>query len=650
MKRFLVVFISIMIMVALSLGNITVTFSAQAKIIPGGQYNLTDYQKFSGRKITSFNEAPQLKELVQQGKLPPVEKRIPQNPPVVQPIERVGKYGGVWRRYSPIAWYGVHFLISYEPLVRICGPDLTKIEPNIAERWNLSKDAKTLVLYLRKGIRWSDGEPFTADDIMFWYEDIILNKELTPTPPTWLITGGEIAKFKKIDDYTIEMNFSQPYPLILYELAANKNPYAPKHYLKQFHLKYTAKEKLEAMTKEAGLQFWYQLFARKNDATMNTELPTIWAWRTTIPWGADGLKVERNPYYWKIDPEGNQLPYIDTIRVYYVSDWSMGFLKIMAGEGEMQGVGFKLMDYDLYMANREKGGYKVVKWTGLYPGEPTIMFNQTVKDPVLRKIFRDVRFRQAMSLAINRKEINQALYFGLCEPLQPTIVPPSPLYKEEFAKVFAEYNPKKAEELLDKIGLKRGPDGWRMRPDGKRLELTLDTRQPLQWIDVANMVAKYWNDIGVKTAVRVDEIGTLWATRVNANEHEVVTQGFSTNPLLIGISAFNMTAWTAWAGEWARWYQTGGRAGEKPEGDALKVIELWEQYKTTIDPIKRINLGREILRLHAKNLWIIGAGGRKLPYIFLVKSNFHNWPEDWIQDLSYGSQARAHPEQCFIEQ
>jgi len=638
-----------MLAFALILGVITVSFSATQKIDPGGQYNLSDYQRLTGKKITKFNEAPQLRELVKQGKLPPVEERLSSSPAIVQPIEKVGEYGGTWRRYTPLAAYGINFLISYEPLVRICGPDLTKIEPNIAERWNLSKDTKTLTLYLRKGIRWSDGESFTADDIIFWYEDILLNKELTPTIPTWLIVGGEVAKIKKIDNYTIEMNFSQPYPLILYELAAAKYPYAPKHYLKQFHPKYTPKEKLDAMVKEAGLQFWYQLFAQKNDATVNTELPVIWAWRVTIPWGPDGTKAERNPYYWKIDPEGNQLPYIDTIRAYYVSDWNIGFLKIMAGEGEMQGVGFRLEDYDLYMSNREKGGYKVVKWPGLYPGEPTIMFNQTAKDPVIRKIFRDVRFRQAMSLAINRVEINELLYFGLCEPLQPTIVPPSPLYKEEFAKVYAEYNPKAAEELLDKIGLRRGADGWRIRPDGKRLELTIETRQPLQWIDVADMVSKYWNAVGVKTAVKVEE-NSLWTTRVNANEHEVVTQGFSTNPLLIGASAFNMTGWTAWAGEWARWYQSGGKAGEKPEGDALKVIELWEKYKVTVNPISRDNIGREIFRLHAKNLWIIGAGGRKLPYIFLVKNNFHNWPEDWVQDLSFGSQGRAHPEQCFIEQ
>lgn len=649
MKKLLILSICLMLIFSVMTAGVSNSATVTKGIVPGGQYNLSDYQKLSGKKITQYNEAPQLIELVKQGKLPSVTERLPKNPAVVQPIEKIGKYGGTWRRYSPLAWYGAHFLVSYEPLVRISGPNLTKIEPNIAERWSLSKDNKILVLYLRKGIKWSDGEPFTADDIMFWYEDIILNKELTPTIPGWLKTEEKIAKFRKLDDYTIEISFTQPYPLILYELAATKYPYSPKHYLKQFHPKYTPKEKLDELVKEAKLEYWYQLFSQKSDTTINTGCPVIWAWKLSIPWGAEGLKLDRNPYYWKIDPSGNQLPYIDTIRVYYVSDWSIGFLKIIAGEGEMQGVGFKLMDYDLYMSNREKGGYKVVKWQGLYPGEPTIMFNQTVKDPTLREIFRDVRFRQAMSLAINREEINQALYFGLCEPLQPTIVPPSPLYKEEFAKAYAEYNPKKAEEILDRIGLKRGSDGWRVRPDGKRLELTLDTRQPLQWIDVANMVAKYWNDIGIKTAVRVDTTGSLWAARVAANEHEVVTQGFSTNPLLIGNSAFNMTAWNAWAGEWARWYLSGGKAGEKPEKDALKVIELWEQYKITIDPIKRTNIGREILRLHAKNLWIIGAGGRKLPYIFLVKNNFHNWPEDWVQDLSYGSQARAHPEQCFID-
>ncbi len=650
MRRFLVFFLLSVFLGTMFLGEFVY---AQQKIVPRGQYNLTDYQKLSGKKISTFKEAPQLAELVKQGKLPPVEQRIPKNPAVVEPQEEIGQYGGTWRRYGHLDWAAYGY-ITYEPLVR-WGPNLVTLEPNIAERWKVSKDGKTFTFYLRKGIRWSDGEPFTADDVMFWYEDIILNKELTPRVPTWLMLGGEIAKFKKIDDYTVEISFVAPYGLFLYELGyRGREIFAPKHYLKQFHPKYTAKEKLESMAKEAGFQFWYQLFGQKNNIYTNTDRPVVYPWKVVKPWGAEGITAERNPYYFKIDPAGNQLPYLDRVVVYYTSDWKMAYLRIISEKAtsdasDMQAVGSDISDYSLYMENREKGGYRVILYPGSFPTEPAMMFNQNAKDPVLRSIFRNVKFRQAMSLAINREEINKLLYLGLAEPLQATIVKTSPFYKEEFARAYAEYDPDRASKLLDEIGLKKGPDGWRLRPDGKRLEITIETRQPLPWPDVAEMVARYWNNIGVKTAVKVEE-SSLWSARVNAGEHEVVTQGFFCHPLLVGSSSFNLTGWYAWAPDWALWYSSGGKSGEKPVEDVIKILNLWEKYKATTNPIHRNRLGEEIMRIHAKNIWIIGAGGRHQSWVCIAKNNFRNVPPSGsIVYINPDTEGFLHPEQFFIK-
>lgn len=650
MRRFLLMLLVVTLLSTVSFDGV---FSAQQRVVPRGQYNLTDYQKISGKKITDFKEAPQLAELVRQKKLPPVEQRIPKNPAVVEPQEEIGQYGGTWRRYGHLDWAAYGY-ITYEPLIR-WGPDLVTLEPNIAERWKVSKDGKTFTFYLRKGLRWSDGEPFTADDIMFWYEDIILNKELTPRPPTWLMVGGEIAKFKKIDDYTVEVSFSAPYGLFLQELGyKGREPFAPKHYLKQFHPKYTSKEKLESMAKETGFQFWYQLFGQKNNVYTNTELPVIYPWKVTKPWGAEGITAERNPYYWKIDPAGNQLPYLDRVVVYYTSDWKMAYLRIISEKAtsdasDMQAVGSDISDYSLYMENREKGGYQVILYPGSFPTEPAMMFNQNAKDPVLRNIFRNVKFRQAMSLAINRDEINKLLYLGLAEPLQATIVKTSPFYKEEFAKAYAQYDPDRANKLLDEIGLKKGPDGWRLRSDGKRLEITIETRQPLPWPDVAEMVAKYWNNVGVKTVVKLEE-NSLWTARVNAGEHDVVTQGFFCHPLLVGSSSFNLTGWPAWAPQWELWYTSGGKSGERPVEDVIKILNLWEKYKATINPIHRNRLGEEIMRIHAKNIWIIGAGGRHMPIACIVKNNFKNVPPSGSTAyLTPAVEGFLHPEQFFIK-
>jgi peptide/nickel transport system substrate-binding protein len=633
-------------------------FSAEQKTVPGGQYNLTEYQRITGRRISSFNEAPQLAELVKQKKLPPVGQRIPRNPAVVEPVEEIGQYGGTWRRYGHLQSETYGYITSYEPLVRFA-QDGVSIEPNIAERWQVSSDGKSFTFYLRKGIRWSDGTPFTADDIMFWYEDIILNKELTPKLPTWLMIENQLGKFDKINDYTVKVSFVKPYPLFLGTLAlhgAGYIPYAPKHYLKQFHPVYTDPKKLESEAKKAGFGQWYQLFGAKNDIYTNPDLPVIYAWKVVKPWGAEGLIAERNPYYWKVDPAGNQLPYIDKILVLYSSDWAAAYLRIISAEptseaSDMQAAGANISDYTLYMENREKGKYRVIRWSDPnFATQPAIMFNQNVKDPALRNVFRNVKFRQAMSLAINRKEINDLIYFGLSRIGQATVAPISPFFEEEFEKAYVEYDPKRAGQLLDEIGLnRRDKEGWRLLPDGSRLELILETREPLPWPDVAEMVAKYWNDIGVKTAVRFQE-RSIFEARVSGNEHQVVTDAGNLHPLLLSSTSFNFTASSSWAPLWQIWYQTGGKSGEKPPEEVIKLIDLWEKYKTTVNVNSRNRVGKEIFRIHAENLWIISTAGRMRPFFCIVKNNFRNVVGE---ERKIGHQMTIegyiHPEQCFIK-
>lgn len=265
--------------VSLLLGSTQFVFSQ--KEVSLTQYStIADYEKATGKKITKFSEAPMLQELVKQGKLPPVEKRLPEEPAVIQPLEEIGQYGGTWRR----AWLGPSDSpgpgrITYDNTLRW---DLTgtKIMPNVAKSWKISKDGKTITLSLRKGMKWSDGAPFTADDVIFWYEDIVSNKEITPTFPVWLTTGGIPGKIKKVDDYTVQIQFEHPNGLILEFLAANWI-FAPKHYLKQFHPKYTDQKTLEEAYKKAGFDAWYKYFQNRNDWIQNPDLPTIRAWN----WG-----------------------------------------------------------------------------------------------------------------------------------------------------------------------------------------------------------------------------------------------------------------------------------------------------------------------------------------------------------------------------
>jgi len=305
------------------------------------QYDiLEEYQRITGEKIEKFSESPMLRTKVAAGELPSVEKRLPEEPIVIKPAEEIGQYGGTWRMVSVgrsnLEWHVGQF-IGYEQLVR-GAPDYSSVIPNIAKSWDVSDNGRVFTFYLRKGMKWSDGMPFTADDIMFWYEDVILNKELTPAFPDWLKVTGEPGKVEKIDDYTVRFVFAKPYGIFLDELARGiRETFQPKHYMKKFHPRYTSVEKLEKMTKEAGFDNWFELFGDKNDFWGNPERPTLYAWRILIPFGVGTrVELERNPYYWKIDTDGNQLPYIDKVAVSIVTQPEIAELKGVSGEIDLQ--------------------------------------------------------------------------------------------------------------------------------------------------------------------------------------------------------------------------------------------------------------------------------------------------------------------------
>lgn len=628
-------------------------FAQKAEIVPGEFYNLSDYEKITGKKITKFNEAPMLAELVKQGKLPPVEQRLPKNPLVVTPVEEIGQYGGIWHR----TWkglsdeWGIH-KICHEHLV-MTDKGGTKILPNIAESWKVSKDGKIYTFKLREGTRWSDGTPLTTEDVRFWYEDIIMNKELFPVPPRILTAGGKPLEIEIIDKYNFRVKFAEPYPLFLITLAKEGGKYtffAPSHYLKQFHPKYTPKEKIDQLVKEAGLQNWTQLFEMKGSGTkaylQNSELPVLWPWRAVSKPTIPVMVLERNPYYFKIDPAGNQLPYIDKIHQILVENDQMTAMKILAGEIDFQarGVG---ADYTLLMENREKGGYRVVIWKGS-GNWPVLYLNQNVKDPILRKIFEDRRFRIALSLAINREEINEITARGLSKPRQASLVKGLPGYDPEWEKAYAEYDPKRANEILDRIGLnKRDKDGYRLRPDGKTLSLTISFMGgPGETVDALEMVKKYWENIGIKVALNPLE-RSLYTVRRDSGDYEVGVWSYDdVNPLastentqLLGVE---------WAPLYRLWYFSRGKQGEEPKGDIKRLYELWDKALSTVDEKQRERYFKEIINLHKKNIWMIGTIGEGIVPV-PVKNNFRNVPEGIVSADFLRTPKNARPEQFFFK-
>jgi peptide/nickel transport system substrate-binding protein len=541
--------------------------------------------------------------------------------------------------------------------------DSKTILPWLVEKYTVSKDGRVFTFKLREGLKWSDGHPMTTDDVIFWYEDVIGNEELTPTFPSGFVQDGVRAKFIKVDDYTFRIEFKNPNPMFIYTFPTqgwfidnSKGSfafYAPKHYLMQFHPKYTPKDKLEALAKQKGFNKWYELFQFMIDYIQNPDLPTMSPWKILSKSPNEPVFVmERNPYYPVVDTEGNQLPYIDRLVHYLVSDAEMINMKAVAGEIDFQARHMRLPNYTLFMQNKDKGNYRILIWRTGTGADPAIYLNQNVKDPVKRKLFQDARFRQALSLAINREEINKILFFGLGVPMQAAIPPGSAYYDKAWAQAYAQYDPGRAKILLDAIGLKVGKDGFRIGPDGKPIELIVSfTTYPGNAnMSTMELIKSYWEKMGIKTIIKqVDR--SLYTTQCNSGDIEIgvwVMDRMSN----VAISAGRLLGtWTdgPWAPLYARWYWTKGQEGEEPTGDIKKIYDLWDEFNRTVDARKRDTIIRQIIALHRKNIWIIGTVGG-IPQLVIVNNKLRNVPDGILWDDPYRSELNSFPEQFFFKQ
>ncbi|MCD6290897.1 MAG: ABC transporter substrate-binding protein [Anaerolineae bacterium] len=608
---------------------------------------------------SKYNEAPMLAELVKQGKLPPVDERLPEEPLVVTPIEEVGQYGGTWHR----AAVGPNDIqtparLMYDNLVRwdING---TEVIPNVAKSWEISDDGKSFTFHLRRGMKWSDGEPFTADDIVFYVNDHLGNTEITPAFPSWLKVGGEPVKCEKVDDYTVRFSFAEPYGLFMI-LMASANGLAftlyPKHYLKQFHVNYADKDKLTKMAKDAGFDFWYQLYNSKGgdmwgSPKNNKELPVIHAWRVTVTPPASPVVMERNPYYWKVDTAGNQLPYIDKMEHVIIQDAQVLNMKAVAGELDMQLRHILFSNFPLFQENKEKGDYRVLQWTRGYITDAVIAPNVAHKDPVMRKIMADKRFRWALSLGINRQEIIESVYLGMTEPNQVSPLPTSPFYWEEQAKNLLDYDPDRANQLLDEMGLtERDDQGYRLRPDGKRLTITYEYAPVFgSWGDIGEMLAQQWKKLGIELLVK-EEARPLFYQRKAANEHDMAvwTGNAEFNPLIGPRWFLPFSEESLFAVPYAQWWVSGGKQGEEPPPELKKTQDLFDQIKVTTDVEKQKELFHQILEIDKENLWVLGICTAP-PEVVIVKNNFRNVPEKAVSDWNLLTPGATMPEQYFIK-
>ncbi len=606
----------------------------------------------------SFNEAPELAKMVKDGKLPAVDKRLPAEPVVVKPVEKVGVYGGAWRR----AYTGVSDLVGarrilYDPLVRWT-PNYD-IAPNLAKKWEVSDNGRIYTFHLVKGVKWSDGEPFTADDIIFYIEDIIGNKELTSSVPKWLSPTGELPKVTKIDDYTIKFEFDQPYGLFLKQLACPHGMEMvtkPKHYLKKFHKKYAKPEDLkELMKKHGDVSSWIKLFGDMSSLRtalfISTDLPSICAWVTTTPAPEKRFIMGRNPYYWKVDTKGNQLPYINEIIHELQAESQTIVLKAIAGEIDMQGRRIGGMQNSvLLLASRAQGNYKLVPKTSTASVGLLLAPNLNHQDPVMKKILGNPKFRKAISYAINREEINKIVFRGQGMARQAAPLEESPFYSASYEKAYTEYKPEEAKKLLAEAGLKMDPDNRRwLRPDGKPLQVSLDVMAAIQsWVDGAEIVASNLKQIGIDAEVK-SETGELFRQRVQSAAHDFAlwSGDGGLEVLLEPRWYFPYSTESLNAPLYGKWFQTGGKAGQEPPKEIKELMDIYNKILTTVSLDEQKKLVAKIMASNEENLRVIGLVSMPADY-YVVSKDFFNVPKKDFQSWIYPNPGPIHPEQFFM--
>ncbi len=582
-------------------------------------------------------EAPMLAEKVAAGELPALDERLPVNPIVVTPLEQPGVYGGIWDA-ATTGQADTNGFISYSQEPWVMFDESCSIwAPNLAESLVVSDDGTQFTFTIRAGHKWSDGEPFTTEDVQFWYDAIATHPEVSAGAPAIFTAGGELATLEIVYDYTFVVTFSQPSGLFLANLAfvfGGDFGKSPAHYLAQFHADYADEAALAAIVEAEGAESWVQVFMNKagmaagtSAIASNPDLPSLSAWVLTEvgpPW-----IFERNPYYYKVDTEGRQLPYIDQIRTQAVEDGQMVTLRAIAGELSNQGRNINFSDLPLYLQNQEAGDYRVIKAPVEHPTGLVIFPNQNYQgdDEFLKELIEDVRFRKALNLAIDRDEINELVYLGESQPIE-NVFPRQAEQPELLAHL--QYDPEAASALLDEIGLEVDSSGFRLRPDGRPLILPIEVFAGQTYMDPMELVASYFEAIGIQTSL--EEISyDLWWPRIDSFQYAFVAY---VKDSFAGLTRYNyirsyvpQSNSSYWAPAWGSWYATSGSLGEEaPEGHPAQLAQaLFDQAKVTVDPAGQLEILADIEALSLENVWEILTVGPAAS-IKIVKNNFLNVP------------------------
>lgn len=602
---------------------------------------------------TEFSEAPMLTALVDAGTLPPIAERlpVPDDLLVIQPLDEIGKYGGTWRRgfTGPGDGQNGHRVAGGDRFVFWDAKEFPKVVPNLAKGWEFNEAQTELTLFLREGVKWSDGVPFTAADVMFWYEHVYQNEDLVPVRSAFFnLEQG--ANLEMIDDYTIKFSFPFANSLFLEVLGSSVNVfgghaifgniglggYAPAHYMQQFHPDFVEQATLDELIAAEGFDNWVNLFKDKNTWARNPELPTVTPWKTVNSITTDNWVLERNPYYYGVDIAGNQLPYIDRISMTLAESLEVLNLRAIAGEYDYQARHISLANLPVLLENAERGEYTIHLDPAQHGADGALQINMSYEaDPEIAKWLHTTDFRRALSLAINRNKINEIIFLGIGTPGSAVVAESSPFSPgPEYRALWSPTEPDfdQANALLDAIGLtEKDAEGYRLRGDnGERIIIEIPAIPAfIQFTQIGEMIKEDWAEIGIFANV-IEQERTLVEQRRGANELQIFFwQNDGTDELfLYPYHALPVDSAAGTGPAFGNWYASGGTAGIEPtDPKVIEVLDLFSQgLKAT--PEERIAIGQQIWSIITDEVWTIGTVGQSGAFmgVRVVKNNMGNIP------------------------
>jgi peptide/nickel transport system substrate-binding protein len=616
----------------------------------------------------AYNEAPELAAMVEAGELPPIAERLPANPRVVEPAEGIGQYGGTLfdlydgNRLAEFRKFG------YENLVR-WNPEGTEVIPNIAESWEINEDATEYTFFLREGMKWSDGQPFTADDIVFWWENVETDPAIYPGGPyPYFIVEGERATVTKVDDYAVKFSWSKPHGLFLQMLSTSygvRVTQFPHHYLEQFDPDFNPDGVAQMMADAGQAEFgpWWisRVGSYGHQAEYNDPArPTLQPWMPTAPYiGQERFTFVRNPYYFKIDPACNQLPYIGERTWTLATDPEVRLLKTIDGEDYFSRPEISQpINRAVFFDNQETGNYRFINVVNSDFNTMQLHLKFNHPDAVMAEILQNKDFRIGLSHAMDRQTVIDTIFIGQGVPHQQGPRPESPFYNEQLATQYTEYNVELANQHLDAVLPERDAEGFRLRPDGERfvLSVLVNTGFRPNFVDIMQLVERSWEEVGIDTLI-VTVPDDIWRNRLQEDDVDGFVWIGENGSGLLPLIATNFHAWTpeiAWG--WIAWNQLRLNPDASVTAEPVEPpAPIQRQYEIMSELLQAVGieaqsaLMNELLQISADEFYTIGLS-LPLGDYQVVNNTLRNVPETVIGGWLYPGPAPINFETFYIDE